>query len=309
MTGESCSPPNGAIDPDETVSVSFALANAGSGPTTNLVATLLPTGGVQTPSGPQTYGVVPTDGSSVARTFTFVPAGTCGGTVTATLQLQDGADRPRHVSFPLPLGTTVGDSVGPFANAASITHPATPAGHPLPVVDQRLGDRRHGDQGDRVSSSAEPHLPGDVDVLLVGPAGQRIILMSDVGGGTDVGQRQPHLRRRRRRRSCRRRSSPAPSADQLGHGRPLRRAGPGRAVRRALSDFNGTNPNGTWQLFVVDDAGGDLGSIAGGWSLTLPDRRPGLLQPGLLAGLPGADHAGKRPRPLQRRRDLRSSRV
>lgn len=34
-----------------------------------------------------------------------------------------------------------------------------------------------------------------------------------------------------------------------------------------LSVFNGLDPNGDWRLFVNDDGGGDVGSIAGGWSL------------------------------------------
>ena len=44
-------------------------------------------------------------------------------------------------------------------------------------------------------------VPVDLDVLLVGPAGQNIMLMSDVGGqrSTDARQRDPHLRRQRRR--------------------------------------------------------------------------------------------------------------
>ena len=35
--------------------------------------------------------------------------------------------------------------------------------------------------------------------------------------------------------------------------------------------FNGTNPNGTWSLYAVDDLGGDIGGIAGGWGLTIKD--------------------------------------
>jgi hypothetical protein len=47
-------------------------------------------------------------------------------------------------------------------------------------------------------------------------------------------------------------NAPAPSAD-------------GNA---ALSVFDGSNPNGTWRLFVQDDFGpGDSGSIAGDWAL------------------------------------------
>lgn len=37
-----------------------------------------------------------------------------------------------------------------------------------------------------------------------------------------------------------------------------------------LSDFSGTNPNGTWQLFVDNtDFGFNTGNIAGGWSITI----------------------------------------
>ncbi len=36
-----------------------------------------------------------------------------------------------------------------------------------------------------------------------------------------------------------------------------------------LSVFNGLNPNGTWSLYVVDDLGGDVGNINGGWTLRI----------------------------------------
>src|SRR4030095_15354857 len=42
----------------------------------------------------------------------------------------------------------------------------------------------------------------------------------------------------------------------------------------ALSIFNGTNPNGTWSLYIVDDAGGDIGQFAGGWTLTITSTGP-----------------------------------
>src|SRR5205807_5794500 len=53
---ENCFSTNGAIDPGETVTMSFALTNSGSADTTNLVATLLTTNGVTSPSGAQSYG-------------------------------------------------------------------------------------------------------------------------------------------------------------------------------------------------------------------------------------------------------------
>src|SRR5262249_6286523 len=33
--------------------------------------------------------------------------------------------------------------------------------------------------------------------------------------------------------------------------------------------FNGTDPNGTWKLYVADDASAESGSISGGWSITI----------------------------------------
>ncbi len=41
-----------------------------------------------------------------------------------------------------------------------------------------------------------------------------------------------------------------------------------------LSTFSGTDPNGTWSLYVFDDSVGDAGSIAGGWSLSLSAVQP-----------------------------------
>jgi hypothetical protein len=36
----------------------------------------------------------------------------------------------------------------------------------------------------------------------------------------------------------------------------------------SLSVFNGSDPNGTWKLYVIDDTRGDTGSITG-WSLDI----------------------------------------
>ena len=41
-----------------------------------------------------------------------------------------------------------------------------------------------------------------------------------------------------------------------------------------LSALNGGNPNGTWELFVQDDAVIDAGTISNGWVLTLTTASP-----------------------------------
>ncbi len=104
LLAESCAPTNGVVDPGETVTINFALQNTGTGNTTNLVATLLATGGVTAPSGPQTYGSLVAGGAAVAQPFTFTATGACGGTITNTFQLQDGANVLGTVTFLFTLG-------------------------------------------------------------------------------------------------------------------------------------------------------------------------------------------------------------
>jgi hypothetical protein len=121
---EAC--PNGAIDPAETVTVNFGLKNIGTASTTNLIATLLSTGGILSPSGPQTYGVLNLNGTTVIP-FTFTATGSCGGTSTATLQLQDGAADLGTVTFSFGLGQTSVATV--FSESFDgVTAPALPAG-------------------------------------------------------------------------------------------------------------------------------------------------------------------------------------
>ncbi|MCS6883820.1 MAG: S8 family serine peptidase, partial [Blastocatellia bacterium] len=94
LVSEGCSPGNSAPDPGETVTVSLALQNVGTANTTsNVIATLQPTGGVTSPSGPQNYGILTAGGPAVTRNFTFtVGSGvTCGNQITLTFTLSGGA--------------------------------------------------------------------------------------------------------------------------------------------------------------------------------------------------------------------------
>ena len=104
LVAESCTPANGALDPGEQVTVSFCLENTGALSTADLVATLLPGGGVADPSGPQDYGVVVAGGPSVCASFTFTVNSACGDLTTATLRLQDGATNLGTVTFDMQTG-------------------------------------------------------------------------------------------------------------------------------------------------------------------------------------------------------------
>ncbi len=117
--------------------------------------------------------------------------------------------------------------------------------------------------------------PDDIDMLLVGPGGQNVILMSDVGGG-NPGASNVTL------------TLDDFAALSLPDGGPLATGlfkptnvnpgtgtetwpapAPAPAGGSALSVFNGTAPNGTWSLYIVDDESQDSGSIAGGWELSI----------------------------------------
>ncbi|MEA2600211.1 MAG: hypothetical protein QOF89_1203 [Acidobacteriota bacterium] len=300
VTGESCAPANTAIDPDESVKVDFSLVNAGSGDTTNLVATLLPTGGVQQPGPPQTYGVVQAGAPAVSRTFSFVPTGTCGGTVTATLHLQDGPFDLGNLSFNLRLGTTAANTYGPFANAGSITIPNVGVAIPYPSTLNVSGIAGTVNKVTATLTRMNHTFPGDIDILLVGPGGQRIILMSDVGSSFDLinttltfDDAGPSL----------------PVSAQIlsgtfrptnsGTGDVFAAPAPAAPYGSALAAFAGLNPNGPWSLYVVDDASGDLGNIAGGWSLNFQTSDPVCCNQPCSLACPSPITAGTEPNVCQ----------
>jgi hypothetical protein len=125
LVAEGCLPANNSVDPGETVTMQFALRNTGVVNTTNLVATLVASGGVTLPSGPQSYGSLIGGGSAVAQPFTFTAAGSCGGTITASLQLQDGPQYVGTINVPITLGQVTTLYTQAFD---TVTVPALPSG-------------------------------------------------------------------------------------------------------------------------------------------------------------------------------------
>jgi hypothetical protein len=126
LVSEDCYPTNGVIDPGETVTVNFGLQNVGTAATSNLVATLLTNSGVRAVSAPESYGALPAASAGVSLPFTFTAGGTCGGAITATLQLQDGATNLGTFNFQFTLGTLIYTNT--FAqNFDGVTAPALPA--------------------------------------------------------------------------------------------------------------------------------------------------------------------------------------
>ncbi len=114
--------------------------------------------------------------------------------------------------------------------------------------------------------------PADLDILLVGPGGQKVILMSDVLAihafpnvtlTFDDSAASPVPLLYITSGTYRPRNIDFFGSDSFPAPAP---AGPFSSV---LSVYNGTDPNGDWSLYVFDDSRFLTGSIANGWRLDI----------------------------------------
>jgi len=157
-----------------------------------------------------------------------------------------------------------------FSNPATITIDSGPA-TPYPSNVEVAGLCGTVTDADVTLHSLTHTFADDIDVLLVSPSGQKTLLMSDTGGGaamTNVTLTFDDAS-----------AAPLPNETAITPGtyRPtdfepgdvFETPAPVGPYVASLAVFNGTAPNGAWQLFVRDDNGGFVGSITGGWTLTL----------------------------------------
>jgi subtilisin-like proprotein convertase family protein len=166
-----------------------------------------------------------------------------------------------------------------FTNSAPITINAAGNGTPYPATLNVSGLPPTGVTVKNVTVSGISHTwAEDVDIILVGPnPAQRVILLSDIApGGADYVNNTYTF------------DDAAATAMPTGATVPASGTykptnfvgaigvepdnwpapGPGAVTQPApaLSTFTG-NMNGTWSLFVFDDAAGDAGTISGGFSI------------------------------------------
>ncbi|HKQ39341.1 MAG TPA: hypothetical protein VJ063_14780 [Verrucomicrobiae bacterium] len=260
--------PNGAIEHDENVTVRLALKNIGDQVTTNLIAILQTGDGVSdvaTPS--QTYGVLNPCGPSVARDFSFKCTAASNSLLLVNLALEDSGHALGTITYRFRIGPQVAlassttsvtiNPVGPAEMFPSVLSVSNAAG-PLVNVSLTLSNLSH-------------TYPDDLDILLVSPGGDRVLVMSDACGAfgldhvtltfsddaqaslPDSGFPNPRVVR--------------PS--NYGTGDPFPAPAPAGPYAGVMSAFNGKEANGDWQLFIMDDNGPDGGILSGGWFLTL----------------------------------------
>jgi subtilisin family serine protease/subtilisin-like proprotein convertase family protein len=200
--------------------------------------------------------------------FSLTPGDGSGKTVW--LRVCDAANNCADASSTIALDSTI------FMNAAAIAIPSVGAASPYPsniTVSGRSG----------LISEVTVYIqglahtwPSDIDVLLVGPGGQNVILMSDNGGSATITGVNLTFNDGA--------AGFLPASGQItsgtykpsnnGAGDTFPAPAPAGPHGTALSVFASTDPNGTWSLFVVDDEAGDTGQIAGGWALAITTTDP-----------------------------------
>ncbi len=274
LASESFTPANNIIDPGETVTLFFAFTNSAGGNVSNLVATLLATNGVTSPSGSLTnHGLLIAGGPSVSLPFSFTASGTNGQLITATFQLQSSRTNNLGTAiFTYVLGT----STNTFANTNLIVINDTNSATPYPSTINVSGVGSTLIKATVTFSHLTHAWPSDIDALLESPLQAGALLMANAGGGNAV--RGVTLT------FADNASTNLPQATQIVSGTYKPTAyfpvdtfpAPASSVPYAtnLSVFNSGNPNGGWSLFVIDDSPGGAGVISNGWSLTLITASP-----------------------------------
>jgi subtilisin family serine protease len=163
-----------------------------------------------------------------------------------------------------------------FQNSTAISIPAVgPDGAATPYPSKILVSGVPGDVSKlRVQLNQLSHdAPDDLDILLVGPTGQAVLLMSDAGG------RSPVYSARLTFADAAEATLPDEGPIVSGTFRPadfepgsdwLPWPAPIGPYGTSLSALAGTNPNGLWSLYVFDDFPGAAGGwINDGWQLSI----------------------------------------
>jgi subtilisin-like proprotein convertase family protein len=221
----------------------------------------------------------PTNAEGTGDSFPApAPAADAAG---SSLSVFDGADANGEWRL------FVVDDAGGDAGSISgwrLSFDTTDGTQPFPSTVQVTGASGVVSDVDVALHGLQHSFPDDLDLMLVGPSGQKAMVMSDAGDADDVTGLELVLDDEA--------ADPLPDATKLASGsfRPAdydldgnssledlafrSPAPPVAGVGSPLTAFDGTDPNGAWQLYVVDDEQTDKGAIEGGWSLHITTTDP-----------------------------------
>jgi Ca2+-binding RTX toxin-like protein/subtilisin-like proprotein convertase family protein len=246
---------------DGTLSLSTLSGLIGSGNGTNTLS----------------YNGTLADINAALNGLTYTPTADFNGTSVLTITSDDGAltDTDTVNITVNPVNDAPVNNIGlsvSAANTTNITIPNAGAATPYPAPITVSGVTGNITNLTVTLNNVSHTFPDDIDILLVGPGGQTVLLMSDAGGSSDLNNVTLTFD------DSAAASLPDGSQITAGTYKPSNfgsssdtfdAPAPAGAYGTALGAFNDTDPNGTWNLYIVDDAGGDVGNIADGWSLNV----------------------------------------
>lgn len=202
-------------------------------------------------------------------TLKIWPAGNLTGSSTITLSVTNNDTLWTQESFLL---TVTPSPVPLFANSGAITINDLARANPYPSSLEVSGLSGTITKATVTLSGLQHTFPQDISILLASPSGTNVILMSRAGGALAVSNVRITFDQTV--------ATPVPQTGTLVDGTYMPSdykssdsffspAPAGPFYSKSLNDLIGTAPNGTWSLYVQDDASPDLGLITGGWTLAL----------------------------------------
>jgi uncharacterized repeat protein (TIGR01451 family) len=213
-----------------------------------------------------------------AGAYTVEVSGHCNSTTnSATLAIQsDGLASPATFANPNPIAIPDFSPGVPYPSAIEVMCVPSPVGN----VTVTITNLNH-------------TYASDVDILLVSPSGQAVMLMADTGDANPISNAVLGF------------SDAAPGflpedgpivtgvykPTNYGPADHMPAPAPPGPYSASLSAFTGTDPNGTWALYVADDTQQDSGSIVGGWSLALAWDTSAATPPGISSPMCSSDGA------------------
>ncbi len=202
-------------------------------------------------------------------TLKIWPAGNLTGASTITLSVTNNDNLWTQESFVL---TVTPSPVPLFANSGAITINDLARANPYPSSLEVSGLSGTITKATVTLSGLQHTFPQDISILLASPSGTNVILMSRAGGALAVSNVRITFDQTV--------ATPVPQTGTLVDGTYMPSdykssdsffspAPAGPFYSKSLNELIGTAPNGTWSLYVQDDASPDIGLITGGWTLAL----------------------------------------
>lgn len=273
---------NGSLDPGEEVTLRFSVKNTSGGSLNGVKVQLKSEANKVTfimPSGQVTIGTLAKDATGTADIkFVVGSSVNCGDVVTLKLDVvRDGGNVQELTYTTDPTGTVL-DTPHITSNSASIeikdsVTPPTKA-NPFPSEINVQNVSGTVSKVEVALTGLTHQYSGDMDIMLIGPGGQKVVLMSDSSQANlsgvnltfkDSGSALPP--------EASNFDIPSGNYKPSDYGVLADFTGTGvdsiGAVTSLNTAFANQNPNGVWKLYIVDDAQEIAGSVIGGWSINV----------------------------------------